>query len=85
MSVGTPARRLRYPLALVAVVAGLLLLEYLLEVTLTGYAATGTTWLPTVGTIGQTMVAYTLPVSLLATFGVPVVAFVFGVRYARAA
>ncbi len=85
MSLRNPAGRIRYPLALLAVVVGVLLLEFLAEVTLNRYVETGSTWLPTVGTIGETATAYLLPLSILSTFVVPAVAFYLGVRYARSA
>lgn len=83
MSVRNPAGRIRYPLALLAVVVGVLLFEFLAEVTLNSYVETGSTWLPTIGTVGRTMTAYLLALSLLSTFVVPAVAFYLGVRYAR--
>ncbi|UIP00584.1 hypothetical protein Hbl1158_04270 [Halobaculum sp. CBA1158] len=83
MSVRTPAGRIRYPLALLAVVVGVLLLESLLEVTLNRYVETGSMWLPTIGTFGETVSAYLLAVNLLSTFAIPAVAFYLGVRYAR--
>jgi len=85
MSVRNPAGRIRYPLALLAVVLGVLAAQFLVESTLNGYVETGSMWLPTVGTIGQTATAYLLPLSLLSTFVVPAVAFSLGVRYARSA
>jgi len=85
MSLRNPAGRIRYPLALLAVVVGVLLVEFLAEVTLNRYVETGSTWLPTVGTVGETATAYLLPLSILSTFVVPTVAFYLGVRYARSA
>lgn len=79
------AGRIRYLLALLGIVVVVLLLEFFLEVTLNSYVESGTTWLPTVGTIGETMSAYLLVANLLSTFGIPAVAFYLGVRYARSA
>ncbi|WP_348612497.1 hypothetical protein [Halobaculum rarum] len=85
MSVLNDDRRLRYPLGVVALVLAGYLLRATVGVVIDAYIETGATWLPTLGSIGQTVSVYLLVVNLLLTAVVPAVAFYFGVRYARSA
>lgn len=69
-----------------AVVSVPILLGAALEVAFSGLS-TGTgslpAWLPTVGTVGQTVAAYTLAVSVLTYLVVPAAVFALGYRYGR--
>ncbi|KPN31841.1 hypothetical protein SY89_02596 [Halolamina pelagica] len=79
-------KRLRYPLGVVALVVGIGLLQGVLELLVQRAVAGGLpTWLPTLGTTGQTVTAYVLAGNAYTYLLVPAAAFWLGVRYARAA
>ena len=85
MSVGNQ-KRLRYPLGVVALVVGIVLLQGVLEILVRRAIADGfPAWLPTVGTTGQTVTAYVLAGNVYTYLLVPAAAFWLGARYARAA
>lgn len=76
-------RRLRYPLALVALVVGIFVLQGALDIVVQRAVESGfPAWLPTFGSIGQTVVAYTMLGSAYTYLLVPAAAFWLGVRYA---
>ncbi|WP_053948531.1 hypothetical protein [Halolamina sediminis] len=82
MSVRNP-RRLRYPLALVGLVVGIFALQGVLEIVVQRTVQSGfPAWLPTFGSIGQTVLTYTLLGSAYTYLFVPVAAFWLGIRYA---
>lgn len=78
-------RRLRYPLGVVALVLGIVLVEILFGMFVRGAVdAESSVWLPTFGSIGQTVVVYSWVVNVYAYLLVPAAAFWLGMRYARA-
>ncbi|QKY19737.1 hypothetical protein B4589_004830 [Halolamina sp. CBA1230] len=76
-------RRLRYPLGVVALVVGIFALDVALGVLVDSAVASGFPgWLPTFGTVGETVVAYSLLGNAYTYLFVPAAAFWLGVRYA---
>ncbi|WP_435062853.1 hypothetical protein [Halobaculum sp. EA56] len=85
MSATPSERRPRYPLAAVALVLAAFLLRFAIESAIDSYVETGSTWLLTFGTVGETATGYLLAANLLATVGVPAGAFYLGYRYGMTA
>ncbi|GAB7012575.1 hypothetical protein [Halolamina salina] len=77
------SRRLRYPLALVVLVVGIFALQGALDIVVQRTVESGLpAWLPTFGSVGQTVLTYTMLGSAYTYLLVPAAAFWLGVRYA---
>lgn len=79
------SQRLRYPLGVVALVLGIFVLRGALTLLVDNAVESGfPAWLPTFGTLGQTVTVYLYTQNVYAYLLVPAAAFWFGVRYGRA-
>lgn len=79
------SQRLRYPLGVVVLVLGIVVVEAILQVLVRGAVDSGfPAWLPTFGSVGQTVVAYSWLVNAYAYLLVPAAAFWLGMQYVRA-
>lgn len=79
------SQHLRYPLGVVALVLGIFLLRGTLSALVDTAVESGfPAWLPTFGTLGQTVTVYLYTQNVYAYLLVPAAAFWLGMRYARA-
>ncbi len=77
--------RLRYPLSVIALVAGIFVFDAALGVLIDDAVASGfPAWMPTFGSVGETVLAYSILGNAYAYLLVPAAAFWLGMRYARA-
>jgi hypothetical protein len=77
-------RRLQYPLGVVALVVGAFAFDAALGVVVDGAVASGfPAWMPTFGSVGETVLAYSMLGNAYAYLLVPAAAFWLGMRYAR--
>jgi uncharacterized membrane protein YhaH (DUF805 family) len=83
MSVERQIRPLRYLLAAVALVLFAVLLRVGVERLIDALAAGSASWLPTVGTTGQTVAVYALAANLCLFVLLPAGIFWLGIRYGR--
>ena len=83
MSLNLHSPSVRYPLGVVALVLGVFALRIAAEVLVTSIVEGGS-WLPTLGTVGQTVSLVLLAVNVVAFVGVPAAAFYLGHRHGRA-
>lgn len=83
MSVRNQSRNIRFPISVV----GLIIIAFVLDIGvewLTDAIVSGTpSWIPTLGTVGQTIVILNLVVTLFAIVFVPVAAFWLGKKYGQ--
>ncbi|WP_277554349.1 hypothetical protein [Halobaculum limi] len=74
----------RYPLALVALVVGVVLLRGVANAAVSSVVDSGVpAWLPAFGTIGQTVSVYLLALNIALIVGVPAAAYLLGYRHGR--
>ncbi|WP_255195086.1 hypothetical protein [Halorarius litoreus] len=83
MSLNLHSPSVRYPLGVVALVLAVFALRIAAEALVTGFVE-GRSWLPTVGTVGQTVSLLLLAVNVVAFLVVPAAAFYLGHRHGRA-
>lgn len=83
MSTTTQSGTIRFPLGVAALITVAFLMQIGVAKFVDPLVAGSASWLPTFGTVGQTVVIYNLGVTLFAFVLVPVAAFWLGARYGQ--
>lgn len=84
MSVQNQSRDIRFPISVVGLIITAFLLDISVEWLTDAIVSDTAPWIPTLGTVGQTILIYNWAVTMFAFVCVPVAAFWLGKKYGEA-
>ena len=83
MSVNSYSGDVRLPLGPLALIVATFLLDAGIGVLINAYVAAGSSWLPTIGSLGTTVSLYLLIMNAIALILLPVLAFYLGHKHGQ--